>query len=399
MKKASQLATLVLTGFILAVVFHYFQSAYLGLPYPYNTFLFTPLDRFADFFVLYRVNLDLNPYLAHACAQYPFTNWLFVLFSRMPEAPAFGLYTLLTIVSFASLIFFFLKEEPAPNKIILAFLSYPFLFTVDRGNVEGLLYVLLALFVLFFVQKRFWQSAILLGLAGAMKIYPLIFAPLFLIQKRYKETGILILTFLSASLLPLFFFQGGFLANLQFVLHGSNFVNPIYDLFLGPAAFVQRGVSLFTFLKILLIQFGWIDGVDMGILLKGYFVFIILFAIPYLFYAFFIEKTFWKQIALLTFGMLLFPHISADYKLIHLFLPILLFLTAPPRRDDAVYWIAFGLLLIPKAYFFLPNIQSDSGTTDISIGVVLNVLIMLFLILYIVFTGIQSRKEASVSAS
>ncbi len=399
MKKVEPLATLVLLGFILAVVFHYFQNSYLGQPYPYSTFLFTPLDRFADFFVLYRVNLDLNPYLEHACAQYPFTNLLFVGFSRLPEGPAFGIYILLSIVSFSYLVFIYLKNQPTPNKIILAFLSYPFLFTIDRGNVEGLLYVVLALFLLSFRKNRFTLSAILLGLAGAMKIYPLIFAPLFLLQKRYKETGILILTFLLANLLPLFLFKGGFFANLQFILLGSNFVNPIYDLFLGSEAFIQRGVSLFTLFKILLIELGWINWLNMEMFLKGYFIFIALLAIPYLWYTFFIEKTFWKQVALLTFGMLLFPHISADYKLIHLFLPLLLFLTDPPTRHDRVYWIAFGLLLIPKAYFLLPDIQSDSGTTDISIGVPLNILILLILTAHIILTGIRTRKETPISPS
>lgn len=97
------------------------------------------------------------------------------------------------------------------------------------------------------------------------------------------------------------------------------------------------------------------------------------------------EKEFWKKVAILVVTMLLLPHISADYKLIHIFLPLFLFINvSKPNRLDKVYIVLFGLLLIPKDYYLLSKVISDSGVSDISISVIINdmaLIIMLFLII------------------
>ena len=52
-------------------------------------------------------------------------------------------------------------------------------------------------------------------------------------------------------------------------------------------------------------------------------------------YVVLVEKEFWKKVAILVVAMLLLPHVSADYKLIHIFLPLFLFINIseikPPR--------------------------------------------------------------------
>ena len=53
----------------------------------------------------------------------------------------------------------------------------------------------------------------------------------------------------------------------------------------------------------------------------------------------------------------------------------------------------FALLLIPKDYYFLPGIRSDSGAGDISISVVFNVLIMIVMTLVIMRTGIARWRK------
>jgi ABC-type multidrug transport system permease subunit len=90
--------------------------------------------------------------------------------------------------------------------------------------------------------------------------------------------------------------------------------------------------------------------------------------------------------------MLLFTQISADYKLIFVCLPMLLFLNSN-KEQISLYAIAFGLLLIPKDYYYLPNIVSDSGAKDISIAVLLNPLIMIAMMCMIIISGLKSNKE------
>ena len=70
----------------------------------------------------------------------------------------------------------------------------------------------------------------------------------------------------------------------------------------------------------------------------------------------FIETDFWKKVSLLVFIMLLFPYTSADYKLLHLFIPIVLFINnKKEEKNDLIYTILFALLLIPKNYRFIKN--------------------------------------------
>ena len=82
------------------------------------------------------------------------------------------------------------------------------------------------------------------------------------------------------------------------------------------------------------------------------------------------EDVFWKRVALLTISTILLPQVSFDYKLIHLFIPLMLFINySKSSKFDIPYAVMFGLLLIPKDYYII--------TQDVSIAVLLNPLIMM----------------------
>jgi hypothetical protein len=105
-------------------------------------------------------------------------------------------------------------------------------------------------------------------------------------------------------------------------------------------------------------------------------------------YVVFIEKIFWKKVSILIFAMILLPHISADYRLIYIFMPLFLFINSAERdKYDMFYVIAFGLLLIPKDYYIFSKAISDSGFSDISIAVVLNILIIIAMMAVIIIDG------------
>jgi hypothetical protein len=100
-------------------------------------------------------------------------------------------------------------------------------------------------------------------------------------------------------------------------------------------------------------------------------------------------------------AMLLFPQVSADYKLIHIFIPLFLFINAPkPDRLDWVYVILFGLLLIPKDYYLLSKVFSDAGVADISISMIVNYIVLIAMLLLIIATGLKNwitlNKENSI---
>ena len=83
-------AKIIFWGFISAVFFNFiYQGAILNKPYPYNTFLFLPLDRFNDFFNMVVWCKNNNPYFDHfylGNSNYlPFANLIFWFFSFLPK--------------------------------------------------------------------------------------------------------------------------------------------------------------------------------------------------------------------------------------------------------------------------------------------------------------------------
>jgi tetratricopeptide (TPR) repeat protein len=133
--------------------------------------------------------------------------------------------------------------------------------------------------------------------------------------------------------------------------------------------------------------------VTVASLVKPYYALMCCIAGMITLYVLFIKADLWKKVALLTFAALLFPHVSADYKLIHLFLPLVLFINAPGgfRHDKLFTWF-FGLLLIPKSYHYFQNIVSDSSTHDISIAVPINIVIMTGMMTSLLAEGLSTQK-------
>jgi len=68
-----------------------------------------------------------------------------------------------------------------------AIMAWPILLLFDTANIEGLVAILLAGGVLAILWNRFWLGAILVGIAGSMKLFPLILLGLLLSKRRYKE--------------------------------------------------------------------------------------------------------------------------------------------------------------------------------------------------------------------
>ena len=103
-------------------------------------------------------------------------------------------------------------------------ISHPFLIGVDRANLDLHLVLCLILFVFFYerpARRPHEQilAALGLGLAGAFKIFPLLFGAIYLKDRRYKELGLtglifILLTALTAQL------QGGiFRSGLALLRH------------------------------------------------------------------------------------------------------------------------------------------------------------------------------------
>jgi hypothetical protein len=107
-----------------------------------------------------------------------------------------------------------------------------------------------------------------------------------------------------------------------------------------------------------------------------------------IYYLFSFEKELWRKVALLALAMILLPQVSPDYKLMHVFIPLFLFINKPAaQRRDVLYTILFALLLIPKSYLRLAPFPEASSS------LLLNPLIMLALAGVIVSEGIADARR------
>jgi hypothetical protein len=370
-RKSYLVLSIVLTGFILSVVYHTVMAKVFGYDYyPYNTFLFWPADRFNDFFNHFYRAEHLNPYQPPNIftVYFPFTYILVYLLTFLPAKVAFALLFGIFICSFA---FYVFRNLPASDYlgrisgvIILTFLSYPILFTLDRGNLEILVFLFLLLFVNYYQKGDNVKSVIFLSLAIAMKLYPGVFVVLFCADKKYKNiiyTGILVLALsvFSAAVL-----EGGIQASLQGLQHNLGLFKEDY---MRSGAGLRFNTSLYGAITILGEKFTFLS-----IVIKYYTILaLIAFALISLFIVL-KEKEFWTRVSLLVFMMLLLPQVTFDYKMIHLYIALMLFLNSHKQsQHEMLYAILFGLILIPKDYLIIQP--------DISIAVFLNPLLMLMI--------------------
>ena len=200
------------------------------------------------------------------------------------------------------------------------------------------------------------------------------------------------------TLLSLLFFKGGLVANFLYLLSMANINNNwiiINFISLTSENWVQRSVSLLTLVKIIIIEFQLnpspfvVENFS-----KIYSVLSAILAIPLSIYTIFFEKEMWKKVALIIFAMLLLPSVSADYKLLLVYLPLVLFLNAEGEGClDPVYTILFALLFIPITYYFLPTVVSENKIHEISIGVVIRIVDMLVFCLVIIGSGIWKWRH------
>ncbi len=401
--KISIVSFIVFTGFILSALFHYFMGTYMHLGYPFNTFLFQPGDRFMDYFnSLTYVTAGHGEGMVGTSGLAYFVWRFLYLISFKNAYVSFLVYTV-TIALYV--LFYNLKNllsgsfpKMSPVSLILglfvlSFLSYPVLFTLDRGNVEGFAFILLSLFVYFFRSNKTWISAIFLAAATALKIYPVIFFLLYLSEKRYKDIAIFGGTLLVLSGLTYNSLQGitfrfsSFTSIIKSSGDPRNTYNALYVIGDGGAAFCS---SAFGALKAAI--YAWAPQVSAPRLLllyrTYYWVSLLLFALVAL-YIVLVEKELWKKVAILTLSMIFFPFVTADYRLLNLYIPMWLFLNSKERSGaDLLYSILFALLLIPKAYYPIKG--------DISISVILNPLIISVFLLSMIASGLRNVFVADI---
>lgn len=375
------MAWIIAGGLALAMLYHS-----LFTEYPYNSFLFDPKDRYNDFFNVFRTYIHhRNPYDSDVNVYFPFAFVPIKLLTFFEETTALNVLSAAFIVFTPAFVYRALSFLKVATRvwvtIALSFMTYPFLFVLDRGNLEALLFIFLAAGLAAFHFRKRFLSIVLISLAVAMKAYPGIYFLLFMRKKRP------IRSLIKPGLLSVSLVAGITVLSALFIT--EEFQRTFIGLWRNLRAFkiyylvrdsgMPYGSSLFSAVKLVLIMsLNWF-GVDLGrlvpFLIKRWSLIALLLGAMSLYRLYRIRLRPWQNTAVLTFMVLLIPPVSFDYKLIHLLIPTLLFLRAnePWRKPgwSLFYTVGFGLLLIPKSYLYLVG--------NISINIVLNPLIMLLM--------------------
>ena len=106
-----------------------------------------------------------------------------------------------------------------------AVLSWPIYFSLERGNIEALLWPGLALSTVAYFRGQWMLAAILIGMVASFKLYPVLFFALFLGPRRHREMA------------------AGLLASLVTTAGSLLYLGPT----LGAAAwYTLRGIHHFT---------------------------------------------------------------------------------------------------------------------------------------------------------
>jgi hypothetical protein len=244
-------------------------------------------------------------------------------------------------------------------------------------NLEMYLFLFILGFIFFYLKKKYFIAILFLSFAICMKLYPILFLLFFLQDKKFKYIMISFIMCLVFTISSLAIFRGGILDNINSLLINLNLFNSLYSSSSG----LQHNSSLYGVFKIFLIKLVTIiynyNIKDANIFINSllrvpYLIFVALYFTIITSYIHFIEKTLWKKVFLIISMTLLLPHVSFDYKLLHIIIAIILFVdNVNNERYSILYSILFALLIVPNSYFYIAN--------DISIGVIINPIIMLLI--------------------
>jgi len=179
----------------------------------------------SPWFITDTANGPINNYL-------PFTMAVFWLFSTIAYWKSLILFIVIGTSGLLASIWFSLSDEDSITRaqLILSsvILTSPFISLMDRGNIQILLTALIGVAIVLFINDRKSWGAVVLGLAIALKGYPIVFLVVWLRERRWKDCIISLSTSAFVTVLPLLFYDGGILRNLSRIFRNVRLNEKMY---------------------------------------------------------------------------------------------------------------------------------------------------------------------------
>lgn len=232
---------------------------------------------------------------------------------------------------------------------VIVLLSTPMIFTLERGNLILLSFVLTMFFAFYFESenKVLRELAfIALAIAAGIKIYPAIFGFLLLKRKRIKETVRLVLYGIIAFVVPFFYYDG--FKSLKSMINALGYMTNYSDVY-GYGI----NISLYNIIE----TFGIIFNVKMSDTL---IVCISGVVIGLLFIGFFVLKKRWQELLCITLILIFFPKTNYYYAMIFILIPFIEFLNNCQEKQEKWSFVEyiglaiFAIIVIPWASNLIP---------------------------------------------
>jgi hypothetical protein len=346
--------------------YYFFDSGY-----PLINFMIAPVGRLDDFYNSLYYSDESLIFTKANFTLYPLSVLVYKIFSFQNIHLAALIFFSISIAFFIYACFRLTKNWPI---VLLVVTSYPFLFTLARGNNEILLVALGMLCYEKLLQKKVNGALSTIVIQSLVEPFPTYLAQFIPYLKRIKKYIIVLiyssLIILSGTLL---------FPPLRMYFHELLIQGVSYSSAIGPGTTLHTSSLSGTFQFIYLVINGVFPYGNAFFLTFTRVLFIcsMLGLIWFMFY-------YRRKIDLTTSSLLivssytLFFVVTFDYRLLHFAIPLCLLLTAKLRKIEISLCILIILLFIPKPFMLFTAINNTIGET---LGSVVNPVIIIGIVI------------------
>lgn len=240
--------------------------------------------------------------------------------------------------------------------VFIAATCFPLDFMIERGNIELIVWVVIFCGLGAFLYQRTYPAAVLLGVAAAFKIFPIIFCGLLFRRRTWRAFALALASAVALTLFALWF--AGPTIKQAFI--GFNGTVASYQRHYSmPARPADVGMdhSLFALAKVVGVHLH----LDISTWLTRYYVIAGIGALA-LFFGRAIRLPLFNRVLFLTIMAVLLPPNSFDYTLVYLYAPWLMLVLAAisvhrsgaapaSERRLIAYFLCFVPLFAPFSLF------------------------------------------------
>jgi hypothetical protein len=311
---------------------------------------------FGDFLASWLQTAAPSPYATQSVVwssnYLPFAHLLFQPFTWLPYHVAVTAFSLLGAAAIIAPMTSSAGRRPWAQRIALivggVVLTAPFLSMLDRGNVQSLVSAAVIIAVLCLVHSHNMWAAVLIGLAAAVKGYPLVLLIVLARRKAWREVLAGFATFLIANTVALTTFSGGLVDNLHHLwiatgpFRSNSHATDLNNLTFNNSAFALLHLLGDSAVPWIAQPSGWASSHFGLVVLLLLAITVGLALIP--------ATTLLEQVLVLITFMTLAPVIVGDYALTLYFAPIALIYRRRPGAWPLIslYAMILGLLMAPK---------------------------------------------------